>query len=1258
MEEEFNNPFVDNISAPDGLSQESDPQSTQSIQDVDPPSGDDTGVGDYIADAGVGIARGAVGFGQSVYDLFDFISFDALPDVDLKEMADLSETKTWVGGLTEGLTQFATGFGIAGVALKGVSAAGKLGKFGKMLLKNKANGKTSLNLKGEWVAGATADFVSFGGQEERLSNLLIQYPALKNPVTEYLASDSDDNEIEGRFKNVVEGMFLEWGVALPMVGVLKKSLDVLKKGREEIPLSELTEEGLKKRIEDANELASGVDAEVQSLELPTLHPTQNPSIKKTDEVVADAGESAVVKSSDGDKTKDGSPVDVDGDVIDSTPVDPTTEVGDVKSQAKSPITTSYDLIKEEAKKLAQNYKTGGTVRHVIPETTKDHIDSLYALNDALKEAAPKVEKRSTKKEYEDLAADMRSRGFTDDAKAIELEAEKIKDMTDEQIARIDESTAFRNTITVRLGQIQTNFVDALDRSLKITDIDSPEFAESLAEVNSLMRAHHNVAASRSLIGTSYAQALQGHKNGISNKVNMNPKGKGENELAKFNGFTEQNLSNEELVNLAKIFKAKEEAIYRNPEVLTLLMEGAATAKVKFGDRAYTYWVNSLLSGPKTHAANPASGLLNSVVKAASLIGGGIVGGNPELTKAMLNFGFKNLGSFNAFKMLRDGLKDGVSPFEGINGKSVADAVKYNQIDLTTHDGALGWIWENIVKFPTKALSATDGVMKAYNFRVAAQTKLAYEAATVKGMVDPKQIQDYVDHGMASVLTNGGALNNPSNVRKELIKKLKDNGRWEKMTPTQRSEALAKSENRAKKRLEYHNEVKEYAGQYADEATYTQELTGKMQKVSESLQKFPGSRWVVPFVRTPINVLSRPIDIATSPLRMAGYLVPSTKFPHLEAHRSKILGDLASADPMKRAEAQGKATIGSGALFSMFAIVNSNNISITGAGPQEPSQRKRLEDAGWQKYSIKVGDKYYSYQKLDPVATILGLAADYRDMAKDPSTAGSSSIENIFSAAFVSMTNNIMDKSFLAGLDMAMGAIQDEKSAKKWINSMVGSFVPSVIPQTREIMTGSPDLVESWSLMDTISKRTGINAGALDKKRNILGEEVDAQVLDSVMDRGFDIVANVSEDKDDIVLDEIASLREGFDIPSKKIVSGLDLTEDRYRDPETKRTAYDTYRKLHGTVKINGKTLRQEMTKAIKSKWYQNINPQSLPNYRSKRISELQKIIRKYRNEALAQTLKKIPDLGADHNIAMGLRTQNRQGVDVQAQVEEFLNQTN
>ncbi len=104
-----------------------------------------------------------------------------------------------------------------------------------------------------------------------------------------------------------------------------------------------------------------------------------------------------------------------------------------------------------------------------------------------------------------------------------------------------------------------------------------------------------------------------------------------------------------------------------------------------------------------------------------------------------------------------------------------------------------------------------------------------------------------------------------------------------------------------------------------------------------------------------------------------------------------------------------------------------------------------------------------------------------------------------------------------------------------------------------------------------------------------------------------------------------------------------------------KTAYNFYRKAHSEVKINGKTLRQAMDRTIKSNWYQKLNPQSFNGVKSPRIAELQKIMRKYRDEALQETLKEFPELESDYNSSMSIKRQAKTGMNMRSQIEEFIN---
>ncbi len=96
--------------------------------------------------------------------------------------------------LTEGAARFVTGFIGPSKILKGVGLGGNIVKTG---------------LRG-LSAGAVADLTVFDPNEGRLSDMLVEFdsPVLNNAVTQYLATDEDDTEMEGRLKNVLEGMLI------------------------------------------------------------------------------------------------------------------------------------------------------------------------------------------------------------------------------------------------------------------------------------------------------------------------------------------------------------------------------------------------------------------------------------------------------------------------------------------------------------------------------------------------------------------------------------------------------------------------------------------------------------------------------------------------------------------------------------------------------------------------------------------------------------------------------------------------------------------------------------------------------------------------------------------------------------------------------------------------------------------------------------------------------------------------------------------
>ena len=102
--------------------------------------------------------------------------------------------KTLAGNVTEGVSRFITGFYLPNKFLKG---AGLVGGFGVTTLRGMS-------------AGAVADLTIWDPNEGRLSDMLVEFdsPVLNNAVTQYFATDEEDTEMEGRLKNVLEGILV------------------------------------------------------------------------------------------------------------------------------------------------------------------------------------------------------------------------------------------------------------------------------------------------------------------------------------------------------------------------------------------------------------------------------------------------------------------------------------------------------------------------------------------------------------------------------------------------------------------------------------------------------------------------------------------------------------------------------------------------------------------------------------------------------------------------------------------------------------------------------------------------------------------------------------------------------------------------------------------------------------------------------------------------------------------------------------------
>src|SRR3546814_2093965 len=74
---------------------------------------------------------------------------------------------------------------------------------------------------------------------------------------------------------------------------------------------------------------------------------------------------------------------------------------------------------------------------------------------------------------------------------------------------------------------------------------------------------------------------------------------------------------------------------------------------------------------------------------------------------------------------------------------------------------------------------------------------------------------------------------------------------------------------------------------------------------------------------------------------------------------------------RKDEGLARLTMGSG--LSALAVSTALEGKVSGSGPSDPLEQAALRDTGWQPYSIRIGDQWYSYQRFEPISLLAGVA---------------------------------------------------------------------------------------------------------------------------------------------------------------------------------------------------------------------------------------------------------------------------------------------
>ena len=214
----------------------------------------------------------------------------------------------------------------------------------------------------------------------------------------------------------------------------------------------------------------------------------------------------------------------------------------------------------------------------------------------------------------------------------------------------------------------------------------------------------------------------------------------------------------------------------------------------------------------------------------------------------------------------------------------------------------------------------------------------------------------------------------------------------------------------------------------------------------SIQRVPGMRWIVPFLKTPYN---------------------SAKWAFIDHMPIGLWwGDSAMkirAGGREGEEALGRIAVGTS--MGMAAFMLTMGGQITGGGPVGADARRTDRRLGIQQYSIKVGDTYYSYAGTEPFASTIGIWADVAQIIASGAKSDTE-ISEIVAAAVAGTAHNMTNKSFMQGFATLIEATNDPKRySKGMVKNLVKSAVPRFVAHLERLQ--DPIVRETRTYLDEI-----------------------------------------------------------------------------------------------------------------------------------------------------------------------------------------------
>jgi hypothetical protein len=448
------------------------------------------------------------------------------------------------------------------------------------------------------------------------------------------------------------------------------------------------------------------------------------------------------------------------------------------------------------------------------------------------------------------------------------------------------------------------------------------------------------------------------------------------------------------------------------------------------DAVREVWINGLLSSPATHVVNSTSNLAVAFQQiyerqAAGTISAirGTEGGIAPGEAVAMAYGMVS-SIKDAFRLAGKALKTGETGFALNKVDLPLDKAVSSEAFRIASDTGLGRAVDfvgEVARIPGRFLGAEDEFFKTIGYRMELHAQ-ALRKATEEGL-----------QGQALYKRMGELIDNP---------------------PENLRIAAADS---------------------ALYSTFTSQPGAIGQTFMSLREKVPAVSFVIPFVRTPVNIARYAFE--RSPLA-----------PLVGQWRDDIAAGGARAD-------LALARMSTGSTIMAMALDWADSGLISGQGPQNAGEREAMTRQGWQQYSVKVGDRWYSFNRADPFGMTMGFAADVAEMIRkgEIHEDDADEVAEVIGMAIAAVGSVTINKTYLRGMAEFANVMTDgRRYGEQYVTNLLTSFLPGTALSGAVERAVDPTVRDANSLTEAFKAKIAGLSASLPPRRNLWGEEIKAE----------------------------------------------------------------------------------------------------------------------------------------------------------------------